>query len=161
MEELSPLYADSVLPGYLPMPRAILDWPLSPTAMLLYGVLLDRSTLSQKNNYVNQLGQVYVIYTQEHLAQRLHKSTRRISACLKELEEAGFIRRERLGFDSPSRIFLSIPTGNILPVTADQNVRWDRKDSSAVTGRIRLPNDLIKQPDFINLYQQYSEGESL
>ena len=41
--------ADTKLPAYLPYPRFLLKMEISQTAKLLYALLLDRSTLSQKN----------------------------------------------------------------------------------------------------------------
>ena len=43
------------LPQYLPYARFLLDTDLSHTAKLLYTLLLDRATLSQKNNWHNAL----------------------------------------------------------------------------------------------------------
>ena len=42
--------ADTPLPIYLPYPRFLLKMEISQTAKLLYSLLLDRSTLSQKNS---------------------------------------------------------------------------------------------------------------
>ena len=50
------------LPQYLPYARFLLDTDLSHTAKLLYTLLLDRATLSQKNNWVDERGFVYVIF---------------------------------------------------------------------------------------------------
>ena len=44
------LTATAPLPQYLPYARFLLDTDLSHTAKLLYTLLLDRATLSQKNN---------------------------------------------------------------------------------------------------------------
>ena len=41
------------LPQYLPYARFLLDADLSHTAKILYTLLLDRATLSQKNNWVD------------------------------------------------------------------------------------------------------------
>ena len=41
------------LPQYLPYARFLLDADLSHTSKLLYTLLLDRATLSQKNNWVD------------------------------------------------------------------------------------------------------------
>ena len=49
------------LPQYLPYARFLLDTDLSHTAKLLYTLLLDRATLSQKNNWVDECGFIYVI----------------------------------------------------------------------------------------------------
>ncbi len=44
------------LPQYLPYARFLLDTDLSHTAKLLYTLLLDRATLSQKNNWMDDRG---------------------------------------------------------------------------------------------------------
>ena len=44
------------LPQYLPYARFLLDTDLSHTAKLLYTLLLDRATLSQKNNWIDAQG---------------------------------------------------------------------------------------------------------
>ena len=44
------------LPQYLPYTRFLLDTDLSHTAKLLYTLLLDRATLSQKNNWIDCTG---------------------------------------------------------------------------------------------------------
>ena len=51
------------LPQYLPYARFLLDTDLSHTAKLLYTLLLDRATLSQKNHWVDAQGRIYVVYT--------------------------------------------------------------------------------------------------
>ena len=47
--------ADTKLPAYLPYPRFLLKMEISQTAKLLYALLLDRSTLSQKNKWQDGL----------------------------------------------------------------------------------------------------------
>lgn len=42
------------LPRYLPYARFLLSVDLSHTAKLVYTLLLDRATLSQKNNWVDE-----------------------------------------------------------------------------------------------------------
>ena len=49
------------LPQYLPYARFLLDTDLSHTAKLLYTLLLDRATLSQKNNWIDAQDRIYVI----------------------------------------------------------------------------------------------------
>mgnify|MGYP004494067067 CR=1 FL=1 len=59
------------LPQYLPYARFLLDTDLSHTAKLLYTLLLDRATLSQKNNWVDERGFVYVIFPISSLSEAL------------------------------------------------------------------------------------------
>ena len=44
------IMADTPLPFFLPYPRFLLKMEISQTAKLLYSLLLDRSTLSQKTS---------------------------------------------------------------------------------------------------------------
>ena len=69
--ELQPFRPKTRLTGYYPVPREMLQMKLSSPAILLYAVLLDKMTLSQKNGYVDEEGRVYVIYPIEKLAQTL------------------------------------------------------------------------------------------
>lgn len=161
MNEVTPFCLNTGLTDFFPLPRRILELPLSSTAKLAYGVLLDRGTLSRKNRYANEAGEIYVIYTIERLARTLGKGTTAVKRCLKELEKAELIRRERCGMNAPSRIFLSIPTCSFGTVTQSGNSPWYGPKTDPVTDRKPSPNDLRDQPDFIKLYYQYSEGESL
>lgn len=97
------------LPRYLPFPKFLLDAQLSHTAKLLYALLLDRATLSRKNNWTDEQGRIYVVYPIPKLAQTLGCSFSSITRSLTELTNAGLIERTRSGFSKPSRIFLKIP----------------------------------------------------
>ena len=68
---LHPFTLSTSLTGYMPIPRELLDMELPSTAILLYAVLLDRATLSQKNGYSDGTGAVYVIYPIDKLAETL------------------------------------------------------------------------------------------
>ena len=97
------------LPRYLPFPKFLLDAQLSHTAKLLYALLLDRATLSRKNNWTDEQDRIYVIYPIPKLAQALGCSFSSVTRSLTELTDAGLIERIRSGFSKPSRIFLKIP----------------------------------------------------
>lgn len=81
------------LPQYLPYARFLLDTDLSHTAKLLYTLLLDRATLSQKNNWVDERGFVYVIFPISSLSDALQCSTMSIKRALRSLEDADLIER--------------------------------------------------------------------
>ena len=103
------LTISSPLPRYLPFPKFLLDIKLSHTAKLLYALLLDRATLSRKNNWTDEQDWIYVIYPIPKLAQALGCSFSSVTRSLTELTDAGLIERTRSGFSKPSRIFLKIP----------------------------------------------------
>ena len=52
---------------------------ISTDAKLLYGILLDRMSLSMKNNWHDEQGRVYIIFTLEDIAETLgYKSEKAI-----------------------------------------------------------------------------------
>ena len=98
------------LPQYLPYPRFLLDTDLSHTAKLLYTLLLDRATLSQKNNWMDERGFVYVIFPLSALSNALRCSTMSIKRALRSLEDADLIERRRGRITVPNSIFVKVPT---------------------------------------------------
>ena len=67
--------ADTPLPLFLPYPRFLLKMEISQTAKLLYSLLLDRSTLSQKNKWQDDKGRIYIIYPIAEIAEILDKGS--------------------------------------------------------------------------------------
>ena len=97
------------LPQYLPYARFLLDTDLSHTAKMLYTLLLDRATLSQKNNWVDDQERIYVIYPLSNLAKDLRCSISSVTRSFSELENAQLVERVRSGFSKPSCILLKVP----------------------------------------------------
>ena len=83
--------ADTRLPAYLPYPRFLLKMEISQTAKLLYSLLLDRSTLSQKNKWLDDEGRIYIIYPIAEIAEILDKGSTTIKGALNELDTAGLL----------------------------------------------------------------------
>lgn len=106
---LRPFCLDSALTGYLPLPRELLCMKLPATALLIYAVLLDRATLSQKNRYADEAGHVYVIYPIEKLAETLSISETAVKRHLKTLSDCSLIVRKRPKRNGPSQILLNLP----------------------------------------------------
>ena len=98
------------LPQHLPYARFLLDTDLSHTAKLLYTLLLDRAALSQKNNWVDERGFVYVIFPISSLSEALRCSTMSIKRALRSLEDADLIERSRSRIAVPNSLFVKVPT---------------------------------------------------
>ena len=77
--------ADTIIPPFLPYPRFLLKMDISQTAKLLYSLLLDRSTLSQKNGWQDNEGRIFIVYPITEIAEILDKSTMTVQNALKEL----------------------------------------------------------------------------
>lgn len=121
------LKANMPLPQYLPYARFLLDINLSQTAKLLYTLLLDRATLSKKNNWVDSQGRIYVIYPLSNLAKDLGCCVSSVTRSFAELEKAELAERVRSGFSKPSHILLKVPhTVQNCAVTVCTSAQSDR-----------------------------------
>ena len=82
---------------------------LSTDAKLLYGILLDRISLSKKNGWIDNDGYVYIIYTIAELQELLRMSHTTVTKLLYELDSVhgiGLIERYRQGNNRPSVIYV-------------------------------------------------------
>ena len=133
------------LPQYLPYPRFLLDTNLSHTAKLLYTLLLDRATLSQKNNWIDAQDRIYVVYPLSHLSKDLRCSISSVTRSFSELENAQLVERIRSGFSKPSRILLKVPhTMQNCAVTVCKNAEHDCAETSSVIAQKCTPNQRNK-----------------
>ena len=133
------------LPQYLPYARFLLDTDLSHTARLLYTLLLDRATLSQKNNWIDTQGHIYVIYPLSHLAKDLGCCISSVTRAFSELENAQLVERIRSGFSKPSRILLKAPhTTQNCAVTVCKNAKDDCAETSSMIAQKCTPNQRNK-----------------
>ena len=133
------------LPQYLPYARFLLDTDLSHTAKLLYTLLLDRATLSQKNNWIDTQGHIYVIYPLSHLAKDLECCISSVTRAFSELENAQLVERIRSGFSKPSRILLKVPhTTQNCAVTVCKNAKDDCAETSSMIAQKCTPNQRYK-----------------
>ena len=133
------------LPQYLPYARFLLDTDLSHTAKLLYTLLLDRATLSQKNNWIDTQGHIYVIYPLSHLAKDLGCCISSVTRAFSELENAQLMERIRSGFSKPSRILLKVPhTTQNCAVTVCKNAEDDCAEMSSMIAQKCTPNQRNK-----------------
>ena len=133
------------LPQYLPYARFLLDTDLSHTAKLLYTLLLDRATLSQKNNWIDAQGRIYVVYPLSKLSKDLRYSLSSITRAFAELENAQLVERIRSEFSKPSRILLKVPhTTQNCAVTVCKNAEHDCAEMSSMIAQKCTPNQRNK-----------------
>ena len=108
-QEKGYLGADTHLPSYLPYPRFLLKMEITQTAKLLYAILLDRATLSQKNGWQDEYGRTYIIFKVTAMADALDRSPSTIKGALNELDSTGLLERKRQGFSAANRLYVKVP----------------------------------------------------
>ena len=99
------------LPPYLPFARFLLKTDLSLTAKIVYSLLLDRMTLSQKKGWTDEQGHIFIIYPVEKIAEDIDRGQTSVKSALTELAARGLIDRRRIGFSGPNRIYVKLPDG--------------------------------------------------
>ena len=79
---------------------------LSTDAKTLYGILLDRMSLSVKNEWFDKKGRVFIIFTIEDVKRTFRCADNKATKLLRELEEFGLIERKRRGLGRPSLVYV-------------------------------------------------------
>ena len=94
------------------IPKALFQEPqfqsLSTDAKILYGILLDRMSLSVKNGWLDEQNRVFIIFTIEDVKRALCCADNKATKLLRELEKFGLIERKRRGQDNDH--FLILPS---------------------------------------------------
>ena len=96
--------------AYFRIPKALFQdsrfRQLTTDARTLYGILLDRMSLSAKNSWVDEHGRVYIIYTVREVQESLCCAEHKAVKLFRELEQADLIERKRRGLGRPSLIYV-------------------------------------------------------
>ena len=104
------------------IPRALMKEPrfkkLSSDAKILYGLMLDRMSLSAQNGWIDEDNRVFIYYTFENIMEDLGCAREKCTKTLCELDNEkgiGLIRKKRQGQGKPSRIYV-MNFATIMPI---------------------------------------------
>ena len=96
--------------SYFRIPKALFQdhrfRQLSTDARTLYGILMDRMSLSVKNGWLDEQGRVYIIYTVREVQESLCCAEHKAVKLFRELEDIDLIERKRRGLGRPSLIYV-------------------------------------------------------
>ena len=82
---------------------------LSNDARILYGLLLERMSLSRKNNWIDKHNRVYIIFPVEEIEESLDVGHEKALNLLKELDDQsgiGLVKKKRRGLGLPSILYV-------------------------------------------------------
>lgn len=79
---------------------------LSDSSKILYSLLLNRTSLSKKNNWIDEQGRIYIIYTIEEIMEDLNCANQKACKLLKELKEVGLIEKKQQGLNKPNILYI-------------------------------------------------------
>lgn len=80
---------------------------LNSDSKLLYGFLLDRLSLSIKNNWHDEDGNVYLIFTRKEVQDKLNLSDKTVAKAFKQLSNVNLIYEKKQGFSKPKLIYVA------------------------------------------------------
>ena len=97
---------------YYQIPQELFVNPLYKNALnsdskLLYGFLLDRLSLSIKNNWHDKDGNVYLIFTRKEVQEKLNLSDKTVTKAFKQLADDNLIYEKKQGFSKPKLIYVA------------------------------------------------------
>ena len=79
---------------------------LTSDAKLVYTILLDRMELSRENEWINENGEIFLLYTKEKLADLLSISERTVYNAFDDLEKLDLLKQERQGLGKPNKLYI-------------------------------------------------------
>ena len=94
---------------FMKYPKFLQDYDISETCKTTYMLLLDRASLSRRNNWIDEQGRVYIVYTHKSLAEDLKRGETTVKKCLEILEQHGLICKVPQGGNQPNRIYVKMP----------------------------------------------------
>ena len=107
---------------YFRIPRLLITSPrfrqLSVEAKLLYGMMLDRMSLSVKNEWYDEDGRVYIYFTLEEICEDMNCGRDKAMKLLAELDTrkgVGLIERIKQGQGKPTKLYVKRFTTREIP----------------------------------------------
>lgn len=102
---------------HMQMPRWLFSDPryadMSLDAKIAYTFLLNRFQLSRRNGWVNEYGEVFVIFPRKALAAELRICEQRVTAAFRKLTELKLIWEKRCGRGDANQIYLATVTPTV------------------------------------------------
>ena len=75
-------------------------------AKMLYGLMLDRMSLSRQSGWLDSQGRIYIFFTLENVQKLMGCGRTKAAKLLRELDGIGLIRRVHQGQGRPDRIYV-------------------------------------------------------
>lgn len=138
------------------IPRLLIKDPhfkgLSSDAKLLYGLMLDRMTLSMRNHWLDDENRAYIIYSINNVMEDLSCSKPTCIKIMKELDSFGLIERKRKGLGKPDSIYVK----NFAVLEDNQN-RDEEKGNCDPTDLFDVENEPVSEN--VNVISESREDE--
>jgi len=113
-------------------------------AKIIYMYLFNRFNLSKHNGWMNDNGEVFVIYTRKELAERLNVGEKRVTSAMNVLKEYDLIWERRCGRGFANQIYLSKVDVPLSDAIKSKGGPFDPLPSDALTEKQPEPTEPIQ-----------------
>ncbi|AKL93514.1 hypothetical protein AYP1020_p59 (plasmid) [Staphylococcus capitis subsp. capitis] len=113
---------------------------MSNDAKISYAILKDRLELSIQNNWVDNDGNIYFIYTIKQLEDILNCGNQKVNKIKKELEKVNLLIQKRLGLNKPNLLYLlkpEIKESDIYAISEEENTANPLQDKEMLKSHVR------------------------
>jgi len=150
--------------SYLKLPKQLFKDPkyknLSANAKLLYALLLDRHSLSEKNNKTDEKGKTVVYFTREEARSILGIGKDSIIKCFADLKQAELLEEGFLGVGKTHPLYIKNPTRQVGKSVPDRSENADSNKtelSKTDINNTELSKEL--KDYFLNYSLGYDDGD--
>lgn len=138
---------------------------LNSDSILLYGLLLDRLSVSMKNKWIDKDGNIYLVYSRKEAQKMLKLSDKPITRAFRKLQDAKLIYEIRTGFKKNNIIYVGKINHQTIEKTMNRTMSDSRNGNYTIqeSENVRCSNNKynknnysnnISQQNFISNYEQ-------
>lgn len=118
---------------------------LNSDSKLLYALLLDRLSVSMKNEWIDEDGNIFLIFSRKEAGEKLNLSDKTVTKAFRELNNVKLMYEKRLGFRKKNIIYV----GKIKHISTEKIM--SRKITSQETENLRIKSRRIYDVVIINI----------
>lgn len=127
---------------------------LSLEAKMIYTLFIDRLELSKKNNWVNENGEVYLIFKRNDIGDILNITDKTVTKAIKELKDIKLVFESRRGLGKPNLIYIgklnleNQETENLHLITGKKSEIESRENTTNESEKLQTSNTNINNTNF-------------
>lgn len=117
-------------------PKAFLMNPeyknLTHSAMVFYAALIDRMSLSDRNDWRDEDNQIFILYSNKELCKTMNCSHETVTKKLRELEQFGLLKRKKRGLGKADMLYVREPyeACNSFALQNTENKKYEMQEIS-------------------------------
>lgn len=128
---------------------------LNSDSKLLYSLLLDRLSVSMKNEWIDEEGNIFLIFSRKEAQEKLNLSDKTVTKAFKQLSDVKLIYEKKQGFRKNNIIYVGkinhISTSNIM--SRKNYDSRNGKTTSQESENLRCSNNKYNKTNYSNTSQ--------